>query len=101
MVAEPLAVESDAGCSLFTGDEGTRLRQRWDLVQAGFVDEPRHAVEEADTLVAEVMQRLAVMFANEREKLEGQWSQGTDISTEDLRQALRRYRAFFDRLLSV
>ena len=86
---------------MFAGNEGTAFRHRWDSVQASFVDEPRHAVEEADTLVAEVMQRLATVFADERSRLEGQWSRGTDVSTEDLRQALRRYRGFFDRLLSV
>ena len=86
---------------LFAGEESTRFRTRWDSVQTGFVDEPRRAVEQADHLVAEVMQRLAQVFSDERSKLEGQWSRGSDISTEDLRQALRRYRTFFDRLLSV
>ena len=65
------------------------------------MDEPRDAVEQADGLVAEMMKRLAQVFADERGKLEEQWSRGDDISTEDLRQALRRYRSFFDRLLSV
>jgi hypothetical protein len=87
--------------SLFAGDEGTRFRERWEIVQAGFVDEPRRAVEDADALVADVMKRITAGFAGEREKLTAQWSRGSDISTEDLRQALRRYRAFFDRLLSV
>ena len=65
------------------------------------MDEPRSAVEQADGLVAEMMKRLAQVFADERGKLEEQWSRGDDISTEDLRQALRRYRSFMDRLLSV
>jgi hypothetical protein len=83
-------------------DEATTnsLRTRWMDVQTGFVDEPRQAVEQADGLVAEVMKRLAESFVNEREQLERQWSSGGDASTEDLRQALRRYRSFFDRLLS-
>jgi hypothetical protein len=83
-------------------DEATTnsLRTRWMDVQTGFVDEPRQAVEQADGLVAEVMKRLAESFVNEREQLERQWSGGGDASTEDLRQALRRYRSFFDRLLS-
>jgi hypothetical protein len=58
-------------------------------------------VEQADALVAEVIKRLADSFAAERSKLEGQWGRGDDVSTEDLRIALRRYRSFFDRLLSV
>jgi len=81
--------------------EAESFRGRWVEVQTGFVDEPRHAVEQADSMVAEMMKRLATVFADERGKLEEQWSRGDDISTEDLRQALRRYRSFFDRLLSV
>ena len=86
---------------LFSADAAADLRDRWTDVQAGFVDEPRSAVERADTLVAEVMKRLAESFATEREALERQWSKGDDASTEDLRIALRRYRSFFDRLLSI
>jgi hypothetical protein len=84
-------------------DEGAtgELRRRWDGIQTGFVDEPRGAVQQADTLVAECIQRLADTFARERQGLEQQWSSGDDVSTEDLRQALRRYRSFFDRLLSI
>jgi hypothetical protein len=47
------------------------------------------------------MQRLAAGFSDERERLEGQWDQGDDVSTEDLRVALTRYRSFFDRLLAA
>jgi hypothetical protein len=65
------------------------------------VDEPRRTVEQADELVAQVMQRLAESFASERERLEGQWGRGEDVSTEDLRVALQRYRSFFQRLLST
>jgi hypothetical protein len=86
---------------LFPSGEAEGFRSRWTDVQTGFVDEPRSAVEQADTLVAEMMKRLAQVFAQERAGLEEQWSRGDDISTEDLRQALRRYRSFFDRLLKV
>jgi hypothetical protein len=86
---------------LFPAGEATSFRARWSETQTSFVDEPRHAVEQADGLVAEMMQRLASVFADERSKLEQQWSRGDDISTEDLRVALQRYRSFFDRLLSV
>jgi len=86
---------------LFPSGEAEGFRTRWTEVQTGFVDEPRSAVEQADGLVAEMMKRLAQVFADERGKLEEQWSRGDDISTEDLRQALRRYRSFMDRLLSV
>jgi len=102
-LANPAATDgatSDAE-PLFPSGEAEGFRGRWVEVQTGFVDEPRNAVEQADSLVAEMMQRLAQVFADERGKLEEQWSRGDDIGTEDLRQALRRYRSFFDRLLSV
>lgn len=86
---------------LFPGNELQELRERWNGVQAAFVDEPRKAVEQADTMVASAMKRLAEVFAEERAKLEKQWDKGDDVSTEDLRIALQRYRSFFHRLLSV
>jgi len=86
---------------LFPSDEAQGFRSRWDTVQAGFVDEPRRAVEQADSLIAEVMKSLAASFADERQKLESQWDRGDDVSTEDLRIGLQRYRSFFDRLLSI
>lgn len=86
---------------LFPTDQAASLRDRWMDLQAGFVDEPQSAVQQADGLVAEVIQRLAKSFADERSQLEHQWEGGGDVSTEDLRVALRRYRSFFDRLLSL
>jgi hypothetical protein len=91
----------DAPAPMFPAEEADELRSTWDSIQAGFVDEPRSAVESADELVARTMKRLAESFAAERAALEEQWASGGDVSTEDLRQALRRYRAFFGRLLSV
>jgi hypothetical protein len=58
-------------------------------------------VEQADELVASAIKRLAEVFATERHKLEVEWDKTDNVSTEDLRVALRRYRSFFDRLLSV
>src|SRR5262245_26617346 len=86
---------------LFASEEANGFRSRWNEIQITFVDEPRHAVEEADGLVANVMKRLAEVFAEERSRLEAEWSRGEQVSTEDLRLALQRYRSFFDRLLSV
>ena len=86
---------------LFPSDELSGLRTRWKEVQTAFVDEPRKAVEQADSLVASAMKRLAEVFATERAGLEKQWDRGDSVSTEDLRVALQRYRSFFDRLLSV
>jgi hypothetical protein len=96
------ADEGDADdAALLPRDQGTEFQGRWESVQTTFVDDPRNAVENADALVAELMQRLADGFARERERLEGQWSRGEDVSTEDLRVALQRYRSFFRRLLSA
>lgn len=92
---------SNPRAALFADDEAGRFRNRWSEIQTGFVDEPRRAVEQADSLVADVMKRLAEVFANERATLEHQWDRGTDGTTEDLRVALQRYRSFFDRLLSM
>lgn len=86
---------------LFPSEELQGLRTRWKEVQTAFVDEPRKAVEQADSLVASAMKRLAEVFAEERSGLEKQWDRGESVSTEDLRVALQRYRSFFDRLLSV
>ena len=85
---------------LFPDDELHNFRARWDQVQTSFVDEPRQAVEQADSLVASVVKRIAEQFSSERARLEEQWAKGDNVSTEDLRQGLKRYRAFFDRLLS-
>ncbi len=93
--------ETDAQEALFSQDESKQLYAKWDAIQVGFVDEPRQAVERADSLVAGAMKRLAEVFAEERARLEGQWDRGDNVSTEELRLALRRYRAFFGRLLSV
>ena len=91
---------TDAG-PLFPDAELNTFRARWNEVQTSFVDEPRHAVEQADSLVANVVKRIAEQFAAERATLEDQWGNGDNVSTEDLRQSLKRYRSFFDRLLSV
>jgi hypothetical protein len=93
---------AEATAPLFAADEGQRFRSHWGEIQTDFVDEPRRAVEQADHLVAETIQRITQIFADERARLEREWSRGEDqVSTEDLRLALRRYRSFFDRLLSV
>jgi hypothetical protein len=87
--------------ALFIANEANQLRARWDGIQVGFVDEPRKSVQEADALVSATITRLAEMFAAERQKLEQQWDRSENISTEDLRVALQRYRSFFARLLAI
>ena len=87
--------------ALFPESEISALRTRWEAIQTGFVDEPKAAVTEADALVAQVISRLAEVFSQEKSMLEQQWGRGDQVSTEDLRIALRRYRSFFSRLLAV
>jgi hypothetical protein len=86
---------------LLSAQETGDFRSRWNTIQTGFVDEPRKSVEQADELVAQIMQRLAQSFSDQRNKLENQWEHSDKISTEELRVAFRRYRSFFDRLLSI
>jgi len=99
--ARPQHAAMEANAPLFAVHEAQDFRTRWERIQTGFVDEPRKAVEQADELVANAIKRLAEVFAGERQKLEGEWDKNENVSTEDLRVALRRYRSFFDRLLSV
>ena len=84
---------------LFSDSDREQLRDRWESVQQEFVDEPKHAVQDADTLVAETIQRIAETFSSARGALEERWSRGDDVSTEDLRITLQQYRSFFNRLL--
>lgn len=86
---------------LFDRKEADDLRAHWNDIQVGFVDEPRSAVENADSLVAETIKHLAESFAAGRQRLEGEWGRGGDASTETLRVTLQRYRSFFNRLLSI
>jgi hypothetical protein len=97
----PAVAADEQATPLFSPKEANELRVRWDTIQGTFVDEPRRAVEQANSLVAEAMKRLAEIFAEERATLEGQWGRDETVSTENLRLALRRYRSFFGRLLSV
>lgn len=91
-------ISQDDG-TLMGGQEMQKFSSQWNSIQAAFVDEPRKAVEQADKLVAEVIEHMSTTFANERKNLEGQWSRGDQVSTEDLRVALQRYRQFFQSLL--
>ena len=96
-----LRAADQAPAQLLEGDEMQSMRAQWKDIQAEFVDEPRKAVQDADALVADLMQRLAQMFAGERDQLESRWAGGGEVSTEDLRDGLRRYRSFFERLLAA
>jgi hypothetical protein len=96
-----VAAESRPRASLLADGELQSMTMRWKDIQAEFVDEPSRAVKQADALVAELMQRLAAMFASERAGLEERLAGGDRVSTEDLRQGLRLYRSFFERLLAA
>ena len=86
---------------LFGDGDLTDFHSRWTEVQAAFVDDPRDCVQKADGLVSDVVDRLTAGFTQARSGLEEQWSRGEQVSTEDLRLALQRYRDFFERLLAV
>jgi hypothetical protein len=87
--------------ALLSEDRTSQFEERWRQIQTGFVDHPREAVAQADTLVEDLMQQLTTSFSETRSRLESQWEEGEDASTEDLRVALTRYRTFFNRLLST
>jgi hypothetical protein len=95
----PISTNAGSSAALLSREESEHFRTRWNEIQGKFVDEPRAAVEQADALVSEVIEQITQMFANEHSSLEGQWNQGNDVSTEDLRKALQRYRSFFNRLV--
>jgi hypothetical protein len=96
-----LGTGGQSHAQLLEDQELEGMLAQWKDIQAEFVDEPRIAVQNADALVAELMQRLAQMFASERQELESRWAGGDEVSTEDLRRGLRRYRSFFERLLAA
>jgi hypothetical protein len=100
-VSQDKAAAVSGPMPLFSESEMKDFRSQWSNIQTGFVDEPRRTVEGADKLVGAVMRRLAEGFANERSGLEKQWDSGDNVSTEELRLALQRYRSFFDRLLKL
>lgn len=81
--------------------ESEEFRSHWQDIQTNFVDDPRHSVERADELVARVINSITENFARERDSLEEQWNRGEEASTEDLRVAIKRYRSFFNRLLTL
>ena len=101
VTAPPRSDDAAGELALFPHEEADGFRSRWEAIQTGFVDQPKTAVEEADALVAQVVTRLAEVFSEERGAMERQWASGDNVSTEELRQALKRYRSFFNRLLSV
>jgi hypothetical protein len=85
---------------LVAEDMAVDFRSRWEVIQQGFVDDPRNSVSEADKLVDDLLKRLSMSFEEQHQGLEKQWSDG-EPSTEDLRAALQKYRAFFQRLLAM
>ncbi len=87
--------------ALFNEDEAKKFQSRWLDIQSKFVDDPRDSVKQADDLVADILKSVTMSFSNRRIALEQQWNGGKDSSTEDLRVALKSYRSFFNRLLTL
>ncbi|MEU2773197.1 hypothetical protein ABZ646_09725 [Streptomyces sp. NPDC007162] len=95
-----------SGGQLMPNEECGQLEQRLRHAVAGFVDEPRAAVEEADRAVEELTARFTDAIDRRRRTLRGSWqSAGGDqpgtADTEQLRLALRDYRELADRLLHI
>ena len=97
--AAPLGASDRSLTPLINRDEAAQFRMRWNVIQGKFVDEPCAAVQQADALVTELIEQISKMFASELSSLEGQWNQGNDVSTEELRQIIQHYRSFFNRLI--
>jgi hypothetical protein len=89
----------ELGTSYLERGQGSESWRRWRQIQANFVDDPRNAVSEAHGLVSELIDGIVAQFQREQRELEGRWSEGDQVSTEDLRLCLQRYRDFFGRLL--
>jgi hypothetical protein len=100
--ASPAATDAPAAAgttaSLVGSLDTDGIRNRFLDIQAGFVDEPRQAVEEAGRLVDDLVQQVADALREQRGQLAGATDEG---STEDLRLALRAYRQFVDRILGL
>lgn len=76
------------------------FRERWRDVQLRFVDDPRGAAGEAQTLLAEVVDALSTAAARQKSELDA-WSSADGGDTEQLRVVVRRYREFLDRVLGM
>jgi hypothetical protein len=98
---DPGAPTRQEDVALFDAPEQEAFWDRWSAIQTSFVDEPRRSVEEANDLVADLMNRLVSSFRDEQSRLEEQWSRGEEVTTEDLRMTLQRYRSFFGRVLKL
>jgi len=98
--ATPKAVESEP-LPWLSVEEIDKLKSRWNSIQIKFVDEPHTAVEQADGLVTEALERIKQVFSDNRTILNEQWTNHQDISTEDLRIALQNYRSFLNRILAL
>ncbi len=96
---DPAGASLGSAVPLLAREDSDHFRSLWNDIQGKFVDDPRAAVQQADGLVTNVIEEITQMFANEHATLEGEWKQGNDVSTEDLRKALQRYRSFFNRLV--
>ena len=97
---EPRVRATPLGTSYLGDGKSDESWQRWRQIQGDFVDDPRNSVAEAHALVGELIDGIVRRFEGEREQLEQRWAEGEDVSTDDLRLCLQRYRDFFGRLLS-
>jgi hypothetical protein len=92
--------EPTYGTSFLADGKTEAAWERWRDLQSNFVDDPQNTVKQADALVTELIDGIVRRFETEREQLEKRWSSGQEVSTEELRRSLQRYRDFFGRLLA-
>ncbi|MFF3562673.1 hypothetical protein ACFYXS_21790 [Streptomyces sp. NPDC002574] len=92
----------EPGAPKATAEDTDKLHRRLQQAVGGFVDEPRHAVEEADQVLEEATERLVQELKGRRHALRAGWDGGQDgTDTEKLRVALQGYRELVDRVLHV
>jgi hypothetical protein len=82
-------------------DDPEDLRRQWEAVQVAFVDDPSRSVDDAEKLVSSAIDQMLAGFQRQRRRLDDQWSDGEEPSTDDLRNAFQRYRDFFERVLAA
>jgi len=94
-----VTLTSESATGLHNNDESEHFRKLWDEIQSRFVDDPRVAIQQADALTTEVIEKITEMFASELNSLQNQWQENNEVTTEDLRQALQHYRVYFNSLV--
>ena len=95
------SLEDNSQSSWLITEDIDDLQSRWNSIQIAFVDDPRISVKQAAELVAEAKKQFEQALSDQISLLAEQWTDKTDLSTEDLRITLQGYRSFLNRLLTL